>query len=151
MMLRAELLRQRKQHQSGTILASEKRNKDNKAALCKLCEKDVVHAGGTTNLKNHLFIWHKKEYDELYSQTAVRAQQPLTNFAKTATTTHMVKFPASSERAKTLMHGVAEFIAKDLRPISVVDGVGFLNLIHLAEPQYVVPCHATMTACIGEM
>ena len=28
-------------------MASEKRDKDNKAPLCKLCEKVVVHAGGT--------------------------------------------------------------------------------------------------------
>ena len=29
-----------------------KTNKDNKTASCKLCEKPVAHAGGTTNLKN---------------------------------------------------------------------------------------------------
>ena len=44
-----------------------------------------------------------------------------------------------------LTQAVAEFIAKDLRPIAVVDGVGFLNRMHLAEPRYVVPCQATMT------
>ena len=128
-----------------------KRDRCNKAALYKLCEKAVVNVGGTTNLKNYLCMWHRKEYDEPYSQTAVRAQQPLTNFLKTATPTRMAKFPACSKHAKTLMQGVAEFIAKDLHPISVVDGVGFLNLMHLAEPRYIVPCRATMTARINEM
>ena len=36
-----------------------KSHRDKKNVLCKLCEKPVVHAGGTTNLKNHLFIWHR--------------------------------------------------------------------------------------------
>ena len=43
-----------------------------------------------------------------------------------------------------LTQAVAEFIAK-VCPIAVVDGVGFLNLMYLAEPRYVVPCRATMT------
>jgi len=49
------------------------------------------------------------------------------------------------------MQAVAEFIAKDLRPITVADGVGFLNLMHLAEPRCIVPCRATMTAQIDTM
>ena len=44
------------------------------------------------------------------------------------------------------MQAVAEFIAKDLHPITAADGVGFLNLMHLVEPLYAVPCQGTMTA-----
>jgi len=45
----------------------------------------------------------------------------------------------NSDRAKKLTTAIAEFIARDLRPISVVDGTGFLNLMQIAEPRYVVP------------
>ena len=36
------------------------------------------------------------------------------------------------------------FITKDLRQVSVVNGSGFLNLMNVAEPSYVVPCRATI-------
>ena len=126
-----------------------KSHRDKKNVLCKLCEKPVAHAGGTTNLKNHLFIWHRKEHDQLYKQTKEKDQQPLTSFA--TTTSRTPKLPATSDRAKMLTQGVAKFIAQDLRPISVVDGVGFLNLMHLAEPRYVVPCRSTITSRITKL
>jgi len=92
-----------------------------KAVLCKLCEKAVVHVDGTTNLKNHLYRF---KYNELYNHMELKAQPLLTDFVKTVAATHTEKF--------------AKFIAKDICSIAVVDIVGFLNLIHLAKPQYVV-------------
>ena len=50
------------------------------------------------------------------------------------------KLPHNSTRAVELTDALLEFIARDLRPVSVVDGHGFLNLIEKAEPQYSVPC-----------
>ena len=38
--------------------------------------------------------------------------------------------------AKMLTEVVAGFISKDMRLISVIDGEGFLNLMHVAEPRY---------------
>ena len=32
-----------------------KDNKEGKKAVCKICKAGVVHAGGTTNLKTHLY------------------------------------------------------------------------------------------------
>ena len=60
----------------------------------------------------------------------------------------MKKVPAKSELAKKLTDGIADFITRDLRPVSVVDGVGFLNLMHLAEPHYTVPCRKTLMGII---
>ena len=42
--------------------------------------------------------------------------------------------------AVELTNAVVEFVARDLRPVSVVDGCGFLNLMEVAEPRYTVPC-----------
>ena len=61
------------------------------------------------------------------------------------------KLPPNSARAKTLTEFVAEFIVRDLRPVSTVDGDGFLNLMEVAEPRYVVPCCHTMDAVIEKM
>ena len=38
---------------------------------------------------------------------------------------------------------VADFIAKDMRPVNVVDGQGLLNLIHSVEPRYTVACRTS--------
>ena len=34
---------------------------------------------------------------------------------------------------------VAEFIAKDIRPVAIVEGSGFIRLLEVLEPKYKVP------------
>ena len=48
-----------------------KSEKEGKKAYCKICKAGVVHAGGTTNLKNHLYMWHRLVHDELYESAAI--------------------------------------------------------------------------------
>ena len=61
------------------------------------------------------------------------------------------KLPHNSARAKKLTESVAEFIVRDLRPVSIVDGDGFLNLMEVAEPRYVVSCRRTIDTVIDKM
>ena len=49
-----------------------------------------------------------------------------------------------------LTEAVADFISKDTRPVSVVDGQGFLNLMHVAKPRYKVPCRKTVMDLIDQ-
>ena len=58
------------------------------------------------------------------------------------------KVPANSDLAKKLTNGITDFITQDLRPVNVVDGVGFLHLMHLAELHYTVPCRKTIMGMI---
>ena len=58
----------------------------------------------------------------------------------------MVKLFPSLQRARMLPDAIVEFIARDMRPVSVVDGIGFLNLMHVAE---LTPCRKTTTELIG--
>ena len=53
---------------------SKVKGPNKKKVFCKLCEKTVKkgkmmmgisYTGGTTNLTNHLKIWHKSEYKKL--------------------------------------------------------------------------------------
>lgn len=53
------------QQQFRSFLASEKMKK---AVLHKLCENAVVHAGGTTNLKNHSLFGIFGEFNKLYKK-----------------------------------------------------------------------------------
>lgn len=118
-------------------------------ATCKICGQKVAHGGGTTNLKNHLQIKHETIYGQLYGESsgtqAGKQQSSLDSFVRSSTVT---KLPSHSARAVQLTDAVVDFIARDLRPVNVVDGIGFLQLMQTAEPRYVVPCRKTMMSVI---
>ena len=126
-------------------------DKDQKRALCKLCANDVSQSGGTTNLWRHLQTWHKKEYDELNPTAtdnvpSTSKQQTMDLYVRTVS-----KYSHDSERAKKLTSAVCQFVVHDIRPVSVVDNVGFLNLMYEAEPRYVVPCRSTISRRIDDL
>ena len=37
-----------------------------------------------------------------------------------------------------------------MRPVSVVNGQGFLNLMHVVKPRYIVPCRKTVMDLIDQ-
>ena len=86
-----------------------------KKATYSICKRAVVHTGGTTNLKNHLMIRHRAEYDELFSSSSGQEHQPaLRTFTKPSA---VKSLPSTSARAKELTLALTEFIAKDPHPI----------------------------------
>lgn len=44
------------------------------------------------------------------------------------------------------MQGTADFIAQDMRPVSMVDSTGFKNLIIILSPVYTVPARENTNA-----
>ena len=61
----------------------------------------------------------------------------------TGTFNALTKLPSSSKRAKELTDAVGYFIAKDMQPISVVQGTGSQYMLKRLEPQYQVPHRKT--------
>ena len=57
----------------------------------------------------------------------------------------VVKMAKSNNRVQVLTRGITEFVAKDLRPIGVVEGEGFQRLIQMLEPAYTVPSRKTIS------
>ena len=57
---------------------------------------------------------------------------------------------AGSKRAQELTGAVVEFIVRDLRPVRVVDCTGFLHLMEVVEPKYVVHCRRTISSYIDK-
>ena len=127
-----------------------KGQREGKKAYCKICKTGVVHAGGTTNLKTHLYTWHRLIHDELYQESATvvegTSSSTLDDFVKRVT-----PLPQSSEKAKKLTRAICEMIARDIRPISIVNDIGFLNLLREAEPRYSVPCRTTITRNLNDL
>ena len=113
-----------------------KGQKEGKKAYCKICKVGVVHAGGTTNLKTHLYTWHRLIHDELYQESTTvvegTSSSTLDDFVKCVT-----PLPQSSEKAKKLTRAICEMITRDIWPISIANDIGFLNLLREAEPRYV--------------
>ena len=87
------------------------------------------------NLCNHLRISHSSLYYKLFAnnsrgETSLDKQEKVDKFFSS---TPVDRLPSSSQLAKSLTDAVSEFVVRDMRRVSVVDGVAFMNLIHVAE------------------
>ncbi len=80
-------------------------------------------------MRNHLARLHPKEF----SLPATPSQSTLDSFVKRN------NFP--THRAVEITRRIADMVARDLRPISIVEGDGFRNLLKFIEPGYRVPSH----------
>uniref|UniRef100_A0A1X7TZ00 Uncharacterized protein n=1 Tax=Amphimedon queenslandica TaxID=400682 RepID=A0A1X7TZ00_AMPQE len=57
----------------------------------------------------------------------------------------MHKWAQSDSRAADITSNVAEMIAVDCQPMSIVDDIGFTRVLHVAEPSYTLPCRKYLT------
>ncbi|XP_033971454.1 zinc finger BED domain-containing protein 1-like [Trematomus bernacchii] len=105
---------------------------DKSHAVFKVCHTKIKYLGGnTTNLRNHLSRFHCEKLTPATKKTAEPAQRRIDEALST--------FPPNSEKAKKITQSVAAFIAKDLRPYSVVENTGFRHLLKTLEPRYKLP------------
>ena len=105
------------------------------------CRAVLKYCGNTTNLASHLRTQHPLVYSkypmakkklvadhnrsELASSSQTSSDQPRIKDAFQMLT----KLPASSKRARELTAAVAYFIAKVMQAISVVQGMGFQDMV----------------------
>ena len=112
-------------------------------ATCKLCFAKVTHSGGTTNLQNHFLLHHHKEYKLIFGHRVTRNDQTKINdICKYSSQT--TKLLSTFKRAQELTAAVVEFIVQDLKPMRIIDSIGFLHLMDVTEPRYLVPCCITV-------
>ena len=104
------------------------KKKKHKKAICKLCEGVILaHAGGMSNLFNHLKAKHPVAHTKAVPRECSTQKQTTLGMFATACP------PARANRITTL---ITKFVARDLRPISTVDGTGFQQLLRFVEPGY---------------
>ncbi|XP_049416948.1 E3 SUMO-protein ligase ZBED1-like [Epinephelus fuscoguttatus] len=104
--------------------------------VCRHCKTKIKHFGNTTNARAHIMRHHPEIKDTEQSQPPAVDQRTLQCFTKLS---------ASSERAKKITRSIACFIAKDLRPYSVVENEGFICMLQTAEPRYAMPSRKFFT------
>uniref|UniRef100_A0A3B1IEW9 BED-type domain-containing protein n=1 Tax=Astyanax mexicanus TaxID=7994 RepID=A0A3B1IEW9_ASTMX len=86
--------------------------------VCKVCKMKIKNFGNTTNARAHITRHHPELKDAEQSQP-----------------------PAADQRTLS----IACFIAKDLRPYSVVENEGFTHMLQTAEPRYAIPSRKFFT------
>ena len=57
---------------------------------------------------------------------------------------HLHRPPLKSKHAQKITRTMAEFIARDTRPVALVEGKGFVKLIETLEPSYCIPSRKTI-------
>ena len=91
----------------------------------------MPYYGNTTNMVRHLQTLHPRENAEyLGRDTLPTAATPLASFLKKKT------ISLTDHRAKTMTRLIINLIIKDLRPVNIVDGAAFVELIRHAYPEY---------------
>lgn len=94
--------------------------------LCEKCKCAVGYSGNTTNLKSHF---------QQCSSTKPSTTNNLIPYYKQTP----FKLSNNIKRAKELTKRLMRFVIKDLIPLSIIEGEGFLEFMEIAVPEYVVP------------
>ena len=110
--------------------------KGNRTVECMLCHSNLAYHGGTSSMKEHL----KRKHPADNPTEDGYKQRKLDVFAK--------KRSCSSERVGAISEQIVMMIVKDLRPISIVNGKGFQQLIRFLEPDYRLPLATHLTHLI---
>ncbi|KAI2668488.1 Zinc finger BED domain-containing protein 4 [Labeo rohita] len=121
-------------------------NEDDKTkADCKLCSAKLSRGGSkgsafnTSNLIKHLKSQHDNEYKEF--TLAPKPTQPTLQ----QTLARREKMSRDNPRAVKITQAIIEYTALSDQPLSEVENVGFLRLLHVLEPRYDVPSRRYMT------
>ena len=64
--------------------------------------------------------------------------------------TQVVLWRSCPARVHELTSAIVDFDVCNLKPVNVVDSVGFLHLMEVAEPRYTVPCCHTVNSYINQ-
>ena len=122
---------------------------EKKFAFCALCDAKLKYCRNTTNLFTHFKGQHPLIYakSELSQQKCAAGESccsmhPATDkeddsqwtLNETFQTTAML--PASSRRSMDITNVISYFVAKDMLPISITNGIRFKRLLRVLEPRF---------------
>ena len=127
------------------------RKVDKSRCVCNLCFTALRNTGNTTNMSTHLKRHHpaiaigipfkddKISAPKVSVSPSPKPSHPTTTGQLRLTEVFQSPLIPSSQRLQTITKHIAMFIAHDMRPFSVVDSLGFRNLIRTLEPRYIIP------------
>ena len=110
---------------------------NDKSVRCRICNHKIGYSGNTTNLGQHLQKWHPEVVSGEGSGAKTSKTQQLT--LESCSVRPVLKLPAGSKRAQEITQLIAEFVAREMRPVAVVQGTGFVNLVSKLDAAYQIP------------
>ncbi|XP_076660942.1 zinc finger BED domain-containing protein 4-like, partial [Halictus rubicundus] len=106
-------------------------------AQCNICDKKFkLKYGNTSSLLRHLKAVHGSVI-HLPTTTQIETESVKDK--------NIAYFDKNSSRSKQLTEGIAQIIALDLQPYSIVDDIGFRSFINIVEPRYEIPSRTTFS------
>ena len=118
--------------------------------MCGLCSRKVKVKQSAVSVGKSLFSWKGGTTSNLRKHIQTAHSIAWSNIERSqASPSSAAKRPGSIDvhlkrtRSEEITSSIVDFIALDLRPISIVDGVGFRRLLYHLEPGYRVPSHTT--------
>ena len=133
----------------------------NDQVKCKLCNDCLKYKGSTSSMMAHLRSKHPALLQPQVPSTtgsglSFGASQVASPAAKAPTQQSISSFIApqrrcNKNRSEAITTLLTKMIAKDLLPVSVVEGCGFRSLMDFVEPEYTVPSHQTMMRRVNKM
>ena len=127
-------------------------------AVCQLCNENVSRGGktmktfGTSNLIDHLRKKHPtdfRDYEEKKKVQELTVKQPKEYGKKqltlTETEARVQPWDINDARALRVHKKIAEMMALDFQPLSIVSDVGFIRLLNTLEPRYKLPSRRYFT------
>ena len=138
---------------------SKLRGPNKKKVFCKLCVKTVkkgkmmpgiTYSGGTSNLSNHLKIWHNSDYKKTIGDEKNNKSKSITDFFREKVK-NVTLWSKSSASWKNVTMTIAKWFCKSSRPANMVEDSGFRILMNLVCPQYEVPTADTIGNYITQL
>lgn len=139
---------------------------DKTKVKCSLC-CCVISRGGTgrsastSGMTNHLKLKHKEQLTEIMSSPLSGSEQnsdivPSTSSVRshfqctqpTLEEAFITNWHITDFRAKEIHYAIAEMIATDNQPISIVENQGFNRLLHLLKTKYKLPGRKYMSEVV---
>ncbi|XP_069374455.1 E3 SUMO-protein ligase ZBED1 isoform X1 [Paralichthys olivaceus] len=111
----------------------------NKKITCKVCKADLAYHGSTSVMQEHLKRKHVGQLNETESDS------PRPKKRATMDPFLQKRQMCTPQRATALTESVLQMLIYDMRPLSVVDGAGFQQMIAQFNPDYILPSRTHFT------
>lgn len=141
---------------------------EDKAKLkCNLCNSLISRSGvrgkgSTTAMLNHVKIKHTEEFNKDFQNETFREksqdresvastsswQSNAMKIQQTLFESFSTKWDITDSRAKEIHKAVAEMIAVDNQPISMLENNGFQRLMNTLKPKYQIPSRKYMSEVV---
>lgn len=110
--------------------------------ICKLCPKGKVlkkFGNTTSNLLRHVKKFHNAEFEKGPKKVGSKITDHFVSNAR---------YARNSIKKKERDEALSKFIAEDMRPMNIIEGRGFRQLIKVMDPKYRLPTRRTITKVI---